>query len=536
MNNSSFSCGFSLFYWPWFAEEHKGIYDLYVDGDRFDYYKQSELYVKRSKYNNLKDEILSNTDNEVNGPKIWNENVVSKATQFMDTLKVKTIKFNKGYLSHWNKHFDIDDDKPITIHHIQSLIVYTDFSLLSTNFTKTFRKTYVSETLQSVKSRNAAYYHMARYFIETIQGYGYSEYETAAKGEVLFCGLSYQLFMPSFRIKLRGPTSTSTEIEIAQNFAKRQGIILQLTGEGERRFDVSWLSRYAEEQERVFVHGLKSMRLEAVRLINRRNIWVNYGTFCEIMFLINKACTGTGVEYEEKGSESQKRIDILDGLFNNDRSIPIYMQKCFNLFRYNLQTLEIDFRYIDGYPNYIKNIMLHNYEKMDKVYDCKDPWSYFVELTGNTNIIQRKLIELFPNLTKLCIDCGSYQQWRFSMVGLIESLLSVNQRQQLQIEIMAQWIDEDGDENGINRSWLFYCWYNISKWSELLIDGVETSQTVKQYFDQNKDKDWNEKDKISPTYTSLLSINQNNIKFDIKQTVKHGMSGEYRNDLLSIKL
>ena len=95
VNNSSFSCGFSLFYWPWFAEEHEGT-NSFVDGDIFDYYKQSELYVKKAKYNNLKEEILLNTGHEISDTKIWNENVASKATQFMDTPKVKSIKFNEG--------------------------------------------------------------------------------------------------------------------------------------------------------------------------------------------------------------------------------------------------------------------------------------------------------------------------------------------------------------------------------------------------------------------------------------------------------
>ena len=87
----------------------------------------------------------------------------------MDSFKVKSLRF-KGKC--WSKHFDIDDDSPITISHLQSLILYTDFSKLSTNFTKTFRKLYVSETLSSVKSRNAVYYNMSRLLIESEQGFG----------------------------------------------------------------------------------------------------------------------------------------------------------------------------------------------------------------------------------------------------------------------------------------------------------------------------------------------------------------------------
>ena len=66
-------------------------------------------------------------------------------------------------------------------------------------------------------------------------------------------------------VSLKGPTSTSTQIMIAQNFAgKGKGVILQLAGNYEPRFDVSWLSRYNEEAKRIFIHGCDPMELVSV--------------------------------------------------------------------------------------------------------------------------------------------------------------------------------------------------------------------------------------------------------------------------------
>ena len=144
---------------------------------------------------------------------------------------------------------------------------------------------------------------MSRLFIETVQGFGYEgyhDYDSPARNEVLFCGLMNKLTMPSFRIKLRGPTSTSTQVQVAQNFAKRDGVILELTHYYEKRFDVSWLSRYAEEQERILVHGRYPMKLSSVRLINEQDIWVNYEVFADVLFHLNKACTGTILRDEHR--------------------------------------------------------------------------------------------------------------------------------------------------------------------------------------------------------------------------------------------
>ena len=65
--------------------------------------------------------------------------------------------------------------QPIFIEHIQSLILYTDFSMLSSSFTSTFRKKYENESLESVKNRNSSYYWMSKFLIEAVNGYGYLE-------------------------------------------------------------------------------------------------------------------------------------------------------------------------------------------------------------------------------------------------------------------------------------------------------------------------------------------------------------------------
>ena len=115
------------------------------------------------------------------------------------------------------------------------MILYCDFSLLSTTLTKTFRQIREGESLKEIKQRNEAYYHLSKYLCQTVQGYGYEP----DKDEVVYSGMSVILNMKNIDLYLRGPTSTSTQIIVAQNFSKDNGVILELSnGEyHERRFD-----------------------------------------------------------------------------------------------------------------------------------------------------------------------------------------------------------------------------------------------------------------------------------------------------------
>ena len=70
-----------------------------------------------------------------------------------------------------------------------------------------------------------------------------------------YCGMSTVLKMSQFHIHLLSPTSTSIHIQVALKFGGESGIIMELNNDqmhtkNTRAFDVSFLSRYKEEDER----------------------------------------------------------------------------------------------------------------------------------------------------------------------------------------------------------------------------------------------------------------------------------------------
>ena len=70
-----------------------------------------------------------------------------------------------------------------------------------------------------------------------------------------FCGLSYQMPFPSFKINFNSPTSTSRSREVANLFADNDGMVITFNNTGLQSidrtafFDASWISKYKEEQE-----------------------------------------------------------------------------------------------------------------------------------------------------------------------------------------------------------------------------------------------------------------------------------------------
>ena len=103
----------------------------------------------------IKQEILYNNDNEVTIRK-FNTLIILKSEQYITTESVKAMEF-WSHEYDYGAYYGIKSGEPIAIKHIQSIICYTDFSLLSASFTSTFRKSYSREGIKDIKERNSCY-------------------------------------------------------------------------------------------------------------------------------------------------------------------------------------------------------------------------------------------------------------------------------------------------------------------------------------------------------------------------------------------
>ena len=179
---------------------------------------------------------------------------------------VKSIKAYCGD-NQWGTrlYYGVQDEAPLRKDNLISVILYTDFTELSSDFTSTFRKKSPFETLGSIKTRNSRYWWMSKTLRETVELYGiWREKEMGNRIESLigpfYTGMSFIMNIPQFSMRLCSPTSTSMQIQVAMKFSGNNGIIFQLNtnniyGDGLAAFDVSWLSRYKEEDERYYLYN-----------------------------------------------------------------------------------------------------------------------------------------------------------------------------------------------------------------------------------------------------------------------------------------
>eukprot|EP01084_Bolivina_argentea_P017255 32231_1 len=155
------------------------------------------------------------------------------------------------YIGVTNKKFKIPLGSSITINHLISLKLYTDYSKIQNVFKKHCRPQSKDEPLQNIIFRNSEIAHWCRYLKECCTFYG----ENMGK-KTVYTGLNQKLMFDSMLQHFECPLSTTMDLTVANQFAEgTSGIILQLKAANPktRCFDVSWLSTYPQERELLFM-------------------------------------------------------------------------------------------------------------------------------------------------------------------------------------------------------------------------------------------------------------------------------------------
>ena len=225
----------------------KGIFSVGIDWKYHDSDHENEYYVK-PKYNNLKEEMLHY---KYLSYRKYNK-IVNKAYQYIQTNIAKSME----------KGGEMGSGEPIELDALICIIMYCDYTDLSRDFTLSFRKRNVFETLKQINKRNQKYYHWSKILKNTIRHYGqYYEEDDGCNGLLselcgpLYCGMTLVLNISQFNMWIESPLSTTIHLEVAMKFSGEEGMILEMDnekGDGQllKAMDCSWISRYKEEDER----------------------------------------------------------------------------------------------------------------------------------------------------------------------------------------------------------------------------------------------------------------------------------------------
>ena len=137
--------------------------------------------------------------------------------------------------------------------------MYCDYSDLSRDFTLSFRVSYEFQPLSQIRKHNSNYYWLSKILKTTVTEYGQChEYGKGLLSPLrgpFFCGMSAVLKISQFNMFILSPLSSSLHIEVALKFSGDSGMVLEMDNSSSncvylQGLDVSWISRYREEEER----------------------------------------------------------------------------------------------------------------------------------------------------------------------------------------------------------------------------------------------------------------------------------------------
>merc|ERR1712228_337442 len=279
------------------------------------------------------------------------------------------------------------------------------------------------------------------------------------------------MVLPQFNLRFCAPTSTTMQIEIALKFATRNGTVIQLNNNSNgdhdklRLFNISWLSRFKDEDERLFIGGVWRVRGESIRLTKTKE---NFETFFVSLFYFDAMVTAK--RGMSKLKINNKQIGVIKSLIKwrleqkKDPKMNEYLYQTFDAYTKNKKQIEINFDFLSYAKESMYNLIVHSLEENAKPKDEND----------TVNLVKAELGKIFQNVKTVHINAGyNDHQYPFSLIAFLRLIQSTKWQK---VSIKAKAIDND---------WISELW-------------KESESSIKnQYYSANYDIECVEKDKAS---------------------------------------
>ena len=262
-----YSFGFRFYYWPFFAEDtpggqnqqniihskgsDKNVRSWWDRGNKG--YTCAHWYI-RPKYADLQDEILNNVIHTL--PLDEFKVLVSEAEVKLDLNESKSK--NAEYL--FASVYGIDAGSPLQLNHVLALLLYSNFSDLCYEFSKTYRRLNRQESDEALKARHANFYHFGKYLREFVEVFG--EEFAESRYETFYHGINTEMLFKDCFAHICGPMSTTTAKNVAMGtFAKGGGIVVHFERNTELAFfiDSQYYSDFPDEKEKLFLGGFAAL-------------------------------------------------------------------------------------------------------------------------------------------------------------------------------------------------------------------------------------------------------------------------------------
>ena len=423
--------GYIFGYWPhWKDDEYTS--------HKFRGYTKSSLYILPI-YESLKDEILIQSG--FMDYQEWNKHLI-KAQQYEETSKIKK-KISSQY-----SRYDLKSI-PMSLSHVLCIILYCDTTDLQRKFSATFREKNEYESMEEIKKRHQKFGHFGKGLVEAVNVWGDNAYFDDEKGP-FHCGLSCILTVGKFAIYLRAPTSTTKEVEVALNFATRNGIIMSLNNDNldgidQRLFNCNWISRYSEENERLIVgnEDVDPLRIESIRIVETNT---KYEMFFYSLWILDSVLSAVSTS---QNIVIKKHVLTIQRLINHDHdNIDQYILNCFHLYLLNKTNITIDMYSIYNHIYKKDNVSLPflfsdlHPTKQYRLRRRGDIFKYYIEYGDNydrLNLLHLNILKLFKNLNYVQIGSGNdCNEFKFDLLSFLSLIEFVGKK--IKYEIVGKWL------------------------------------------------------------------------------------------------
>jgi hypothetical protein len=210
--------------------------------------------------------------------------------------------------------------------------MYCNFDKLQFLFSQTFRLCSNYPTFTDVKSANQECSQWSKYLREAVELYGQSKADSNAK--LFYHGISSELLFESTIARFASPTSTSTKLSVAVNFASEDGLILVLAKYGLDvcSFNCSWLSDFAGEEERLFVGGYQPLVITNILVMSCKTRLTLSIMAINILLMIVEARFKPGIipdTDQEMNVLRQKLDQLIQTKFDDNNNSDKYIDRLF---------------------------------------------------------------------------------------------------------------------------------------------------------------------------------------------------------------
>eukprot|EP01084_Bolivina_argentea_P250531 419795_1 len=164
----------------------------------------------------------------------------------------------KGANYKWQNVYQIQKGTPITVKHILCVLLYTNHTELSAQFSNSFRKFTAAETDISLKQRHSEYANWAKGLREAIEVWGKDFSETIKTRKHFYHGISQPMRFVEYQSRFCCPTSTTLQYSTAVMFtnqSNKNGIVITIKNNGNTNsfFDCIPWSKFSYESEMLFI-------------------------------------------------------------------------------------------------------------------------------------------------------------------------------------------------------------------------------------------------------------------------------------------